>query len=329
MREIGDSGLVTALLLDGKGGARAFGWDEVRAWKPDDGVLWLNFDYRKDDAQAWLRSESGIDPSILGALLDADPRPRATTHDDDSLMLVVRAINLNQGAEPEDMVSLRCWAEPRRVVTLRHRRLRASDAISAELQRGRGPKHGGELVARLVEFVLEPLVASVDAIDETVSDVEEKLLGGGANLRSKLVEDRRRAIALRRFIAPQRDAWARLPSLPLAWLAEPERVRLREAADRLTRTLEELDAARDRAALAYEELASQANELTNKRLYLLAIVTVLFAPLGFVTSLLGVNVGGVPGRELEWGFWLLIAALASATGLLTAWLHRRGWLGRG
>ena len=32
-------------------------------------------------------------------------------------MMIVRGINQNQGAEPEDMISLRVWADPHRVIT--------------------------------------------------------------------------------------------------------------------------------------------------------------------------------------------------------------------
>ncbi|MBP6634091.1 MAG: zinc transporter ZntB, partial [Kofleriaceae bacterium] len=323
---LGDTGLATAVVLDGKGGGKVLDWDGVRRWQRGDGVLWLNLDYAGDDVQAWLRDEAGLEPLVQSALLERDPRPRAIVHDDDRLLMIIRAINLNQGAEPEDMVSLRCWFEPDRILTLRHRRLRASKGVLADLERGRGPRDGGELLARMVEFILEPMVTQVDHIDEAVDTAEDQIVAGhGDRLRANLAAARRQAISLRRFIAPQREAWVKLPGLPLAWLHGPVRDRLREAADRLTRTVEELDAARDRAVVAYEELTSQVGELTNKRLYLLSIVTALFLPLGFVTSLLGVNVGGVPGQHVEWGFWVLLGLFLLATGTQLWWLRRRGW----
>lgn len=36
----------------------------------------------------------------------------------DGLLVVLRAINVNEGAEPEDMASVRMWLERDRVITL-------------------------------------------------------------------------------------------------------------------------------------------------------------------------------------------------------------------
>ncbi|MCA9516376.1 MAG: hypothetical protein KC635_15650, partial [Myxococcales bacterium] len=99
------TGLIHAYVLDGHGGGESLTWQGVDHWKPADGVLWLNLDYAATDAQEWLFMRSGIDPVVREALLDRDPRPRALVIGD-AMLLIVRAINLNQGAQPEDMVSL-------------------------------------------------------------------------------------------------------------------------------------------------------------------------------------------------------------------------------
>src|SRR4051794_19612990 len=113
-------GLIHALVLDGKGGARVLDWAGVETWQPADGVLWLNFDYAGASVADWLANTSKIDPVVVSALTDTDPRPRAVAHGD-HLLLIVRGINNNAGAAPEDMISVRAWAGRDRVVTLRHR----------------------------------------------------------------------------------------------------------------------------------------------------------------------------------------------------------------
>ena len=40
MSETND-GLVAAYLLDGHGGGRRLGWDEIARWQPADGLLWV------------------------------------------------------------------------------------------------------------------------------------------------------------------------------------------------------------------------------------------------------------------------------------------------
>ena len=322
------TGLVHALLFDGKGGASPLvAWEEIDAWSPNDGVLWLNLDYSIADVAAWLRERSRIDPLVLAALVDPDPRPRAVPHGED-LVMIVRAINLNAGAAPEDMISVRCFIEPRRIVTLRHRVSASLQAIVAELEGGTGPSNAGDFTTRFVERTLDLVVTRVDVLGDEIAGCEDEVVGRkhGADMRGRLADHRRRAIQLRRFLAPQREALGKLATIGLPWLDAMQRARTIEAADRMTRTVEELDAARDRAAVTQEELGSRIGEQTNRRLYWLSVITAVFLPLGFICSLLGVNVGGVPLQHEDWAFWALIGAFIAGVGVQLWIFKKRGWL---
>lgn len=319
------TGLLHALVLDGRGGARELDWAGVNAWLPADGILWLNLDYTAPDVATWLVERAGLDELTRDALLDHDPRPRAVPRDDD-LFLVLRGINQNAGAAPEDMVSIRAWIEPRRVLTLRHRVSRSIESIAADLAARRGPKTAGDLTAVLIERIVDHVVIRVDTLGDEVAAAEERVVVETRGvLRATLADQRRRAIALRRFLAPQRDAFGKLALAPLGWLDASQRARIAEAADHMLRVIEELDAARDRAAVTQEELASRQTEQTNQRLYMLSMITAVFLPLGFVCALLGVNVGGVPLQHSEWAFWVLVAIFAIAVAIQVWFFRKRGW----
>jgi zinc transporter len=320
------TGLAHAYLLDRRGGGERLDWAGVERWTPGAGALWLNLDYSAPDAARWL--SSSLDPLVRDAMLDEDPRPRAVPHGD-ALLLIVRAINLNHGAEPEDMLSIRAWIEPHRVLTLRHRQSRSLKAIASELEAGRGPASVGELTALLIERVLEYITTRVDTLSDTIAAFEDQVLvETRGELRTQLADQRRRAIALRRFLAPQREAFGKLAQIQVPWLDATARSRILESADRMTRTVEELDAARDRAAVTQEELQSKIAETTNQRLYVLSIMTAVFLPLGFVCSLLGVNVGGVPLQHDDRAFWALCGAFVVVVTLQIWFFRRRGWFGR-
>jgi len=322
------TGLSHAYLLDGRGGGEPLDWNAIERWAPSDGALWINLDYSAPDAERWLEMHAMIAPLIRDALLDHDPRPRAAAHGD-ALLLIVRGINVNQGAAPEDMLSIRAWIEPRRVVTLRRRQSRSLKAIAADLERGSGPTAVGDLTALLVERVLEHVVTRVDTLGDDIAACEDQVVGETrSELRAQLADHRRRAIALRRFLGPQREAFAKLAQIQLPWLDGPTRSRIAESADRMTRTVEELDAARDRAAVTQEELQSKIGEATNQRLYVLSVITAVFLPLGFVCSLLGVNVGGVPLQHADWAFWALCGVFGTVVAAQLWFFRRRGWFGR-
>ena len=214
------------------------------------------------------------------------------------------------------------------MVTMRHRRSRSIKAIAAELDRGSGPAGVAEMTSSLIERVLEYVATRVDTLGDAIAACEDQVLTETrGELRSQLADHRRRAIALRRFLAPQREAFAKLAQVQLPWLDATARARVVEAADRMTRTVEELDAARDRAAITQEELQSKIAEATNQRLYVLAIITAVFLPLGFVCSLLGVNVGGVPLQHEDWAFWALCGLFGAVVATQIWVFRRRGWFG--
>jgi zinc transporter len=321
-------GLLHALVLDGKGGARSLDWDEVATWKPADGLLWLNLDYSLADVTSWLAAKSDLDPVTISALTDSDPRPRAVASGD-ALLLIMRGINNNVGAAPEDMISVRAWISPQRVITLRHRPSSSVKAIVAELQRSAGPRNAADLALSLVERMIEHVVARVDTLSDAVAASEDRALDDEerrSDLRHALADQRRRAIQLRRFLAPQRDAMARLSSIAVPWLDAQHRGRINEVSEDMMRAIEELDAARDRAAVTQEELASRVAEVANQRLYVLSIITAFFLPLGFVCALLGVNVGGVPLQKDDWAFWALCGLFVIGVVAQLWFFRRRRWL---
>ena len=89
---------------------------------------------------------------------------------------------------------------------------------------------------------------------------------------------------------------------------------------------EDLDLARERTVVLQEELLSQVAQEQNTRMYVLSVVAAIFLPLTFVTGLLGMNVGGLPGLESPTGFtWSIIVMVVAAIGLLLFFRFKR-WL---
>jgi zinc transporter len=322
-----ESGLIHAFVLDGQGGGRRIDWDGIAAWTPEAGTLWLHLDYTAGDTARWLADRSGIDPVMLDSLLDRDPRPRAIAHGDD-LLMIIRGINQNEGAQPEDMISVRCWFERRRVITVRHRISRSLKTLAGDLERGKGPRDAAEFAVQIADRIIDGVVLRVDTLSDAIAALEDLVVTETrkGDLRARIADHRRRAIALRRFLGPERDALAKLGQLALPWIANRHREQFGEIADRMARTLEELDAARERAAVTQEELSSRLAEQSNQRLYILSMLTAVFLPLGFVCALLGVNVGGVPFQHDQWAFWALVALFAIGVGLQLYWFKKRGWL---
>ena len=299
---VNNDGLIAAFILDGKGGGRRIGWKEIQEWTPTGGLLWVHLNFTAPEAQQWIKEESQLRDVVGDALLADESRPRVTAFDD-GLLIALRGMNLNPGADPEDMVSLRIWAEKNWIITTRRRKLLSVADLCSAIEKGKGPRTSGEFLEDVADRLMSRMGVVIGDLEDKVAELEEAVLTKESHeLRPMLASIRRDAIYLRRYMAPQREAVARLQSEKISWLADEDRVRLREVYDRLTRYLEDLDAARERAAVTQEELVSRLSEQMDKRMYVLSIVAAIFLPLGFLTGLLGINVGGIPGAEYKAAF---------------------------
>jgi len=315
-----------ALILDGQGGARSLSSEELERWQPEDGILWLHLDYTLDSTRQWLEQDSGLPELAIDALLAENTRPRAAILDE-HLLLALRGVNTNPGADPEDMVSIRLCVGARLVVSTRKRRLMSVGKLLALFEQGEGPRSSAELVIRLSELLVERMGVTVEELEEQLSDLELDLLTQpGSEMRQAVRSLRRQTVTLRRYFAPQRDAFNQMLSERLSWFTTEMKLELREISDQLLRHIEDLDIIRERAAMAQEELASQQGEQLNQRMYVLSIISAVFLPLGFLTGLLGINVGGIPGADNDYAFLIFLLLLGLLVGGLLILFRRWRWL---
>jgi zinc transporter len=324
---MGDNdGLIAAYVLDGKEGGQRVGWKEIEEWTVAAGVLWIHLDFTTPEAQQWIREKSQLEDVVGDALLADESRPRVTAFDD-GLLIALRGVNLNPGADPEDMVSLSIWAETNRIITTRRRKLLSVVDLRSAIEKGKGPRNSGEFLEDIADRLMSRMGGVIDDLEDKVGELEETVLTKESHeLRPMLASIRRDAIHLRRYMAPQRDARARLQTEKISWLTLEDRLRLREAHDRLPRYLEDLDAARERAAVTQEELASRLSEQMDNRMYVLSIVAAIFLPLGFLTGLLGINVGGIPGAEYKAAFAIFCLLLVGLVIAEIVIFKRKKWM---
>lgn len=329
LEPIASTGLVHALVLDGLGGARAITLAELpglRLAEPES--LWLHWDRSSSHTHTWLRERSGLNDFSCDLLLEENTRPRLVPLPDSQFLLFLRGINLNPGAQPEDMVSVRIFAEERRVISLRLRSLRATEDLVARLAAGDGPRNAADLVLYLAERLTERIQAVVDQLTETLDAEEERVDAeeGYVPEHSSLLHLRRRAAGLRRFLAPQRDLFALLARHSPGWCAAQDGDYWNELNNSLIRYLEELELSRERVALLLEAEQRQMSERMNRTMYRFGVVTGIFLPITFITGLLGMNVGGVPAADNPHGF-LMTCGLTLAVAVAQWLLYRRlRWL---
>ncbi len=318
--------LIYAYLLDGKGGGEAVDWTAIDNWNPSQGLLWIHLDSKMPETRIWLEKQSGLSQITQESLLDQGTRPREIVSDQ-GLLVILRGVNCNPGEDPEDMVAIRMFFAEQRIITTRYRRVMAIQDVQEAINDRKGPCSAGDFLLMIAERIADRMGDIIADLEDSVDEIEDTVLTAESHeLRSKLADLRRKAISLRRYIAPQRDVLFRLVQERVSLINDVDRSHLREIAERTARFVEDIDSARDRASITQEELNNKLSEQMNRAMYTLSIMAAIFLPLGLLTGLLGINVGGMPGAEYKWAFTLVVVLLIVIAIVLLVWFKKIKWL---
>ncbi len=320
------SPILNSCILDGEGGAEIVDEKNLIVALKDDRPAWVHLDGMHPDTRAWLaKNISYLDPLILNGLLAEETRPRLSETNDGAL-IILRGVNLNEGHDPTDMISIRLWVDKHRIITIRRRPLKAIDDIKIRLEEKEGPKDTGELVTQLCQRLFERMEPILLDLDDSIDIVEEKILDHpDPSERQEIVSVRKNAILFRRYIAPQKEVMNALRLSEQDWLSISQKRHIQESLDRLTRYVEDLDAMRERAQVIKDELANMLSDRLNKNLYILSVISAIFLPLGFFTGLMGINIGGMPGVSNDNAFWIFSVILVIIVALQILIFKKLKW----
>lgn len=315
MSILDETSLVCAFSINVDGTAKSLSTDNLLNVEKAKSWQWIHLDRTANEISRWLNTAVNISPTAVSALIAEETRPGIKEFSDGHV-INLRGINLNSDTPDEDMVAVRLWVTSKGIISLRKYKLMAIQTIRDKYTSKKGPKSIGAFVAELCNGLALRISNKLNDIEDNLDELEEKSIERPtAKERSELMNIRRKAIPLKRFLTPQRDALEELSRLEVNWLTSIDKEHIREAYHHLSRMIETLDAIRERATLLHEEMSNRSAEIANNNTYVLTIVAAIFLPLGFLTGLLGINVGGVPGTENPWSF-MIVCILMALIGII-------------
>lgn len=316
------SDAIISCQLDGKGGMIPIAEDEVIQCEQP---CWLHLNYTHHKSAEWLQSTPQIPDAVRDALAGESMRPRVSRLGD-GFMIVLRSVNHNSDARRDQLVVMRVFINDKLIVSTRRRKVSAVDEVLTDLQNGNGPIDCGSWLVDICDALTDHTSEFIEDLHDKIIELEDALLDQRMPARGELGLLRKQLIVMRRYMAPQRDVYARLASEKLAWMDDTERRRMQEIADRLGRGLDDLDAGVARTAILADEVASAMAESMNRRTYTMSLMAMIFLPATFLTGLFGVNLGGIPGGEWRYGFSIFCLLLVALAVGVAGYLRKRRWL---
>ena len=320
--------LLFGRVLDGRGGGRVIDWPEAQNWVPAQAgeVMWLHICRNQPGVQQWLETGFAIPEPTAELLVSDNTRPRAF-REGQTLVAILRGINFNPGAEPEDMVSMQLWCDGTRLVTLRRNPLQTPRDVLATIDRGTGPVDAGATITELAEAMIGRMnqsIVDMNIVIDQLEDEDPEVDAEGMLKRISVI--RRNCLALQRHMSPQHEALEHISRDAPAWFEDHDRREIAESIARLRRYLDDIDISKESALVLQDELRARSLASSEHATYMLTIVAGIFLPLGFLTGLLGINVGGMPGTDDPGAFWTVVALCAAFFVGLLVLFKRLRWL---
>jgi len=283
---------------------------------------WWHFDLGDPDLLDWTAEK--LDEIPASALTQKVTRPRCDRFGD-GVILNLRGVNLNSGQEPDEMVSLRMWVTGNAIVTVRTRRLFVLEGMRYDILAQNSPPSTADFLLVLIEGLSTRILKYVDEVSALAEEFEANLADTSKPIPKELPSTRRSVITLRRHLEPQRAALTKLGTLEMPMVPDEATLKLRELSIRSTIAVEELDALSELLVTVQEEHDHKVASKHASHGFVLSVAAAIFLPLGFLTGLFGVNIGGMPGLTSPLAFTILCLSMSTLAVLMVFAMKWRRW----
>jgi len=267
--------------------------------RPESGWIWLHYDLVHARTREQIEEDPALPFVARTVLTSRDETPRMLA-DGDMVAGVLPAVS----ADADELIGWHFAMLPNRLVTGRRTMVHALHNALAAAESGQPVRSPSELIAGALGNFAHDVRLRVATLGEELNALEDRLVDtrAGSDLSAlgpAIGAIRRAAGRLRRPLAPvARLLENDVDGLP-HWI---EQCAAHDAALRQAlAAVDDLNAVQERGRVLQDELAARQAEETNRRLYIVSIVTTLIMPPTLVTGFFGMNTGGMFMNEWPHG----------------------------
>lgn len=294
-------------------------------------VLWIDLDGREQGAIETLRAAIELPVDSLQLMAEEHGNAEMLRYADRvHLRLIAMQPDDNGGPQhaaipsqtPIDILVAR-----NTVVTVHDGGVTAFDAFNGHI-RGEtriGALDAADFLTALVDSVLAVYLELVEGIGRRIDALDEVALRSGSSraFLAEVVQLRRRIALLRRALAPHRWAFAPLarPDFELEGVGKP----WPGIVDRLERTMEAVENAREQLIGAFDVYMATSAQRTNDVMKALTILSAILLPAVVLAGVMGMNFK-IGFFDNPGNFWLAIGAMVTLAVAVLGISRWRGWI---
>jgi magnesium transporter len=184
----------------------------------------------------------------------------------------------------------------------------------------------------ILAMILDALVRNVrtilNRIDTRMEELEQKIFtADGVLVLTRLLELRRIVNGTRRSLNHQDEIVYQLARGDYQLVNDSETIYYREVHDHHIMALDHTDALRDSIMGLMDVYFSQASTRLSQVMRMLTVISTIFLPITFITSLYGMNFHFMPELAWPYGYPVVLTVILIVTISMLFLFRKRGWLG--
>lgn len=304
--------------------------DECQEYMATPAMTWIQVYGASDSATiASLGKHFQLHPLVLEDIATTGQRTKMDVYKD-QVFVIMRLLQYDESTQTlkDEQVSL--VFGPNYLISFLESRHDIFQPIKERLREGsqRIRSQGSDYLAyAFLDTVVDTYFIVLEKVDVFLDNLEEELIRlPKPNTLQKIQHAKRDMIILRKAIWPMRDVVNRFLRLESPLIGSTSQLYLHDVYDHVVQIIDIIEGFRDVVSGMVDIYLSNINIRTNDIMKVLTIVSTIFVPLTFISSLYGMNFEHMPELHTRWGYpVVLIIMISVAIGMLI-FFRRKKWI---
>jgi magnesium transporter len=271
----------------------------------------------------------GIHPLVLEDIMNTTQRPKFEDYDN-HIFVVLKIID-DVGAEGSSSVEqVSLILGPRYVLTFQERSSNVFSGVKERLLRGKGRmrQQGSDYLAyALIDAAVDNYFGILETMGEKLEELDEAVLAEPTQETAEdLQRTKREMLLLRKSIWPLREVISALQRGESPLVHDTTQIYFRDTYDHTIQVIETLETMRDMLSGMLDIYLSSVSNRMNEIMKTITIIATIFIPVTFIAGLYGMNFEHMPELQWRYGYFFVLAIMASTVGGMVLYLKRRKWL---
>jgi magnesium transporter len=183
------------------------------------------------------------------------------------------------------------------------------------------------IVYEVLDRTVDAILPEVNLLSDRLDAIQQEVLtsGGRGGENQAILAVRSRAGQIRRLLTPQLTVMQRLSRGEFKEISVANRIYFRDIYDHMVRVDFAMEGIREDAEVVMSTYLTALNNRLSEVMKVLTVVGALALPAVVIAGIFGTNFDNVPGLHSNWGFAVMIAAMAGLAGGMALYFRSKGW----